>query len=482
MTIDSVSQFGCDSIISLKLTVNEKPKEVRTQSSEAAICEGEHYDFFGTTLSNPGTYTHEAEYDDYIQIDELTLTVNPRYQRDTTVTIIQGETYQWGEQRLTQTGYYPLNLKTIHGCDSTIILFLRIQQKTYGRIDRNVTICEGDSYDFYGTQLTQSGTYTHLISTATADTAVTLRLTVEKPTTTYVEYVLPDGEYYSIGNHLYSFPGDYEVVLKSAHGCDSIINLHLETASSQRIDNADIYIGNPPCADDGIVTLHINYDNKPDSIKLTFSGRDNAKGFTAQTITDISDDIIIQHQARAGEYKVEAGLYKKGKIVKTVKQNFTLMYPSAVIEQRWNDALVVLTAKYNGGYDFKKFQWYKNGEKLEGESGSYLYQPLEMGASYSAMLTETNGIVLMSCPLIAEPHQDITLYPTHYRPGQRATCRVSEDAMMYIYDSTGKMVMQQPLEAGESQQTMPEQQGLYIVNIVLSGSQHSRQFKIAVGN
>ena len=484
LTIDSFSQYGCDSIITLRLTVTDpvpvKPKDVINMSTEAIICDGEHYDFYGTTLTHNGTYTHETEYDDYIQVDELTLIVNPRYQRDTTITIMQGETLQWGDRTLTQTGYYPLALQTIHGCDSTIILFLRIQQKTYEHVEQTAIICEGGSYDFYGTQLTKSGTYTHTVTSITADTTITLRLAIEQPQTTYIDYILPDGSYYTVNNNVYSFPGDYEIILESAHGCDSIIKLHLETASSQRIDNAEIYVATPPCADDGIVTLHLNYDNQPDSVKLTFSGRDNAKGFDALMITDVSNDLVIQHNARAGKYTVEAALYKKGKIAKTIKQKFTLIYPSAVIEQRWNDALVVLTAKYNGGYDFKKFQWYKNGEKLEGETGSYLYQPLEMGAAYAAMLTENNGISLMSCPVIAEPHQDISLYPTHYRPGQRAIIKVSEDATMYIYDATGKMIAAQPVETGESQQNIPQQIGIYIVNIVLNQSQYSQQFKLIV--
>ena len=43
-----------------------------------------------------------------------------------------------------------------------------------------------------------------------------------------------------------------------------------------------------------------------------------------------------------------------------------LLYPKEVIVQRWGDVLAVTNEDYNGGYQFVAFQWYKNGQIIEG--------------------------------------------------------------------------------------------------------------------
>jgi len=467
---------GCDSIATLYLTVSEKG--TRTREFNAEICEGEYYDFYDKRLYVAGTVTHTEPYAEYDSIITLNLIVNRRYERDTTITIMEGESILWGGQEISQIGYYPLKLQTIHGCDSIINLLLRVEQKQYVQKSEKATICNGETYDFYGRQLTESGTYTHEITTTKADTTITLKLTVEQPSQTDLDIILPDNGTYTYHGTTYTREGTYEVYLKTKNGCDSLVILHIESVASMRIDNASIEI-ETICANENLV-LQLAYDNEPDSIRLTFSGRNKGQGFEALTIKQVSPEIVIQHEAKAGNYKVEAKLYKKGKVAKTIKTDFSLLYPSSVIEQGWNDALIVLAHAYNGGYDFKAFQWYKNGEIIEGENHSYMYQPLEMGAVYSAMLTEKDNTQLMTCGIIAVPHEDIYLYPTQFRIGQKATCRVSSEAMMYVYDTTGKRVYSSTIAEGESEQVMPQQQGLYIVRIVLNDSQHSQQFKIMI--
>lgn len=74
-----------------------------------------------------------------------------------------------------------------------------------------------------------------------------------------------------------------------------------------------------------------------------------------------------------------------------------------VVVQRWNDVLSVLNDKYNGGYRFVAFQWYKNGEAIAGATGSYYYcgegQTLDMSAEYYVLLTLEDGTIMKSCPI-----------------------------------------------------------------------------------
>ena len=137
-----------------------------------------------------------------------------------------------------------------------------------------------------------------------------------------------------------------------------------------------------------------------------------------------------------------------------------------MLEQRWNDVIAVLAAPYNGGYDFTQFQWYKNGNALPGETHYYLNQDLEMGAEYSALLTEADGTELMSCPIIAVDRSDISLHPTILRRSQQALCHVSEPAEVYIYNSVGQMLLHRSIEAGDTSLPSFTIAGMYLVKII----------------
>src|SRR5690606_4524402 len=57
------------------------------------------------------------------------------------------------------TGTYTDTLfgSSLYGCDSVVTLKLNVLQKSYSKI--NGQICEGDTFNFNGRQLSQTGTY-----------------------------------------------------------------------------------------------------------------------------------------------------------------------------------------------------------------------------------------------------------------------------------------------------------------------------------
>lgn len=58
----------------------------------------------------------------------------------------------------------------------------------------------------------------------------------------------------------------------------------------------------------------------------------------------------------------------------TIPLEYTILYPSHVIYQRWNDVLAIYNEHYNGGYPVSAVRWYRNGvqETALGEHGSYI--------------------------------------------------------------------------------------------------------------
>jgi len=167
---------GCDSLISLTLTVNP----TYNTPISATICDNESYPFFGEDLTVAGPYTHMLKtVNGCDSLISLTLTVNPTYNTPISATICEGKKYNFFETMLDTEGEYRHTLKTVHNCDSVIVLTLNIDE--IAKTDIFEEICQGDSYDFNGKLLTTEGTYKDTINEAgECDIEVTLHLTVKR--------------------------------------------------------------------------------------------------------------------------------------------------------------------------------------------------------------------------------------------------------------------------------------------------------------
>lgn len=78
--------------------------------------------------------------------------------------------------------------------------------------------------------------------------------------------------------------------------------------------------------------------------------------------------------------------------------DITVYYPSDIFKFKFNNVLAVYNKEYNGGYDFTAYQWYYNGQKIEGANTSVYHSDVPLTAGeYFVMLTNTSGLTLPSC-------------------------------------------------------------------------------------
>ena len=220
-TLQSV--HGCDSIITLTLTVND----VINTPLSAEICDGGIYNFFGQTLTTAGTYTHTLQsIHGCDSVITLTLSVNPVLNTSLTAEICDGGSYDFFGQQLTTAGTYTHTLQSIHGCDSVITLTLSVNPALNTSL--SAEICDGDSYDFFGQQLTTAGTYTHTLQNVHGcDSVITLTLTVNDVINTPLTAEICDGGSYDFFGQTLTTAGTYTHTLQSVYGCDSVITLTL---------------------------------------------------------------------------------------------------------------------------------------------------------------------------------------------------------------------------------------------------------------
>ncbi|MDX8337673.1 T9SS type A sorting domain-containing protein [Draconibacterium sp. IB214405] len=214
---------GCDSILTLALTIDPATET----PIEASICDGDSYNFAGDAISAEGIYrdTLQTVFNcDSIVV--LTLTVNPVYEIPIDSTICEGESVIFGEETLTTSGIYKDTLQSALMCDSVIVLNLQVNP-VYSD-STAVTICEGDSFTFCETEYSTTGNYMHTLTASTGcDSVVTLQLTVNPIVYETLNTAICQGNSYLFAGTDITNEGEYKDTLISANGCDSIVTLNL---------------------------------------------------------------------------------------------------------------------------------------------------------------------------------------------------------------------------------------------------------------
>ena len=126
-------------------------RSIITYNLSDEICKGDSYCQNGFTLpmqNNAGTFNHSNSYplaNGCDSVVELRLTVNDTYTTNIDLTICESATYNFFGQELNQTGTYQHLLTSQHGCDSTIKLNLRVDDHYQVNIPEH--ICDGgDEY------------------------------------------------------------------------------------------------------------------------------------------------------------------------------------------------------------------------------------------------------------------------------------------------------------------------------------------------
>ena len=170
---------NCDSIVTLQLTINHSD----SSTVEQTACDEYTWDVTGVThtatIDTTVALTNAVGCDSTIM---LHLTINNSSSSDTTA--VACDSYFWEmmpNDELTQSGDTTLVIENAVGCDSTITLHLTINNSTEG-IDTQ-TVCDSltwiDGHTYSSTVVAESPTYTYQNGNAMGcDSVVTLQLTI----------------------------------------------------------------------------------------------------------------------------------------------------------------------------------------------------------------------------------------------------------------------------------------------------------------
>ncbi len=233
---------GCDSIVTINLTINNPvttaPQTVSTCNSYTAA--------WGTVYTQSGTYSNTyTTTNGCDSIVTINLIINnPVTTAPQTVNTCNSYTAAWGTV-YTQSGTYSNNYTASNGCDSIVTINLTINNSV---TTAPQTLSECNSYtSAWGTVYTQSGTYSNNYTAANGcDSIVTINLTINNSITTAPQSVSSCNTYASPWGTVYTQSGTYSNTYTTVNGCDSVITINLTinnsiTTASQIVSACNTY-------------------------------------------------------------------------------------------------------------------------------------------------------------------------------------------------------------------------------------------------
>ncbi len=162
-----------------------------------SICEGDAVDVGDSTYAETGSFTtiltNQFGCDSVITLE---LTVNPVNQEDMFETICEGDVVNIGDSTYSETGIFITELKNEYNCDSIVTLNLTVlPEKIY--IEK--TVCEGETVSIGDSLYTETGIYVDTLTNQLGcDSIITLDLTVTSVFETTIETTICDGDIYLV--------------------------------------------------------------------------------------------------------------------------------------------------------------------------------------------------------------------------------------------------------------------------------------------
>ena len=166
------------------------------------------------------------------------------YEHQIGAAICEGDYYDFGNLKLTQSGNYSNIFQSQYGCDSTVHLNLEVIP--LDTINVSLVICQGETSPLSGNVYGSIGTYLEeavFQNQYGCDSTVFAMLEVKSVDSVEQEFDLCVGEVSPLTQELYATPGQFleEAVFQNQYGCDSVVTAMIAVHPEEFI-NAEHYV------------------------------------------------------------------------------------------------------------------------------------------------------------------------------------------------------------------------------------------------
>jgi len=214
----------CDSMITIELTVLP-PDPIVTNE---VICQGLTFEWNGTMYHEPGTYENLVTADGVCdELYHLVLEVTAPEVISESLRLCPSELpFEFGDIKADTTGVYTTTVSEAGLCDLTYEYDITVLENSESLVNDN--FCEGDTYVFHDIETMIAGTFTTTIENeAGCDSTITLVLAANALVSSQVSGEMCPGEAYIYnGEEIYD-EGDHQFTFQDQNGCDSLVTLTL---------------------------------------------------------------------------------------------------------------------------------------------------------------------------------------------------------------------------------------------------------------
>ena len=481
-----INHYKCDSIIRLNLVVTNRYSEW----DQIPLCPGQTLKIEDRTITQPGSYTFTKRSVVTGLLDSLyRVEVFAAFDYESpfdTLIVCEGDTVMFAGKQLTRGGSYTANLKTVHGCDSILHLFLIINP-SYS-FPTKATITDYQSFTWRGKEYNTQGIYTQSYPTIfDCDSTYLLDLTVLPTQRIVVNDSICFRDTLRWRDHILTEPGIYsDTICNLASHTSIIYTLNLGVVTPTIITSASV---TETAADVESFKIHFSYSGlRPTSYNIIFDELAHSQGFKDIVNKPFGADIVAEVPMPKKEKVVyqEHTAYVKPDyytmrlaldnnvcgISRSDSLSLLIKYPSWIIEQNWDNVVAPLQPAYNGGYEFGAYKWFINDAEFDNDGLPYIYsntlkpgdrvvlQATRIGESYAI---PTAPLVITKAVPDVFPNP-VLVYPNATTKAKHAvTLKAEQNGTYYVYSTTGQLFSTGIFETGEQLIDLPATSGCCLI-------------------
>jgi len=236
-TIVGGSVLGCDSVVSLNLTINDA-YEV---NDERTVCPNAlPYVWNDVTFTEAGTQSVTLTATNGCDsVVNMTLSLNDAYEINDERTVCPTALpYEWNGVTFNEAGTQSVTLTAVNGCDSVVNMTLSLNDAY--EINDERTVCPTAlPYEWNGVTFNEAGTQSvTLTATNGCDSVVNMTLSLNDAYEINDERtVCPNALPYSWNGVTFNEAGTQSVTLTAVNGCDSVVNMTLSLNSAYEVND-----------------------------------------------------------------------------------------------------------------------------------------------------------------------------------------------------------------------------------------------------
>lgn len=229
------------------------------------------------------------------------------------------------------------------------------------------------------------------------------------------------------------------------------------------------------CPGDESAPLPIRIDQgMPDAYDITYNEAAHCAGLQDESGVIAPGDSMITFSTSpdlpAGNYMMYV-TFRHGQCVGNTDSTSLSVSLPGYVQTRWDDVIFV---DNSGTVDslhlvFVDYQWFKNGEPLEGETRQYYQENPFLNGIYYCCMTDREGYQYYSCPIEAHPgmgwvtttvERQPLCVPNPAAPGQVVRLSLSSIANIALYMSDGRLYS---TSYHTDHLMAPQERGIYLV-------------------